>query len=60
MREYSYRIHDGKSKLQRQADFPYLSDLLYKQTAGKIPLTREEKIRVQKYEKEQREKKKHK
>lgn len=33
----------------RQADFPSMKDLLHKQSKGKVPLTREEKLRLQKY-----------
>lgn len=53
-----HRYRDNTSPQQRQAEFVSLETLLHKQTAGKIPLTREEKQRLQKYEKEQRNKNK--
>jgi hypothetical protein len=41
--------YDNRSLATRQAEFQNLNDLLLKQSKGKILLSREEKLRVQKY-----------
>lgn len=47
-----------KSRETRAAEFVTLDDLLRKQTKGKVPLTREEKLRVQKYAENKRKERK--
>lgn len=44
----------------RQAEFIPMYELLHKQSKGKIQLTREEKQRIQKFEKATRSERKHK
>ena len=43
------RNRDCRPMAVRRAEFMPISELLLKQTKGKIPLTREEKLRLQKY-----------
>ena len=45
-----YKIHNGsRSSAMRQAEFVTIDDLLRKQSKGKVQLSREEKLRIQKY-----------
>jgi hypothetical protein len=48
-----YSEKDG-GYFKRQAEFPTIQDLLFKQSKGKIQLTREEKARICKYAEETR------
>lgn len=41
--------NDHVEMAQRQADIIPIKELLFKQSRGKVQLTREEKLRVQKY-----------
>lgn len=59
-RERTMYGKDHRNMETRQAEFVTIQDLLKKQTKGKIPLTRAEKSRIQKYEKETRNERKQK